>query len=348
MSEAVDVPKMRILSYIILTIVWDVALGLSPPAAANTIRNGLCLPLSYSQQIPSCGGMSQDRRRKKVIRSMQSRPGTRLYAASDEGGSAVAALLQMVDTIASAQTSTDKIHKMEELEETLSRLVEEEKGRAFAPQVVAPQPPNTPPPMRALDEDELQKAISALANLRVRLAEEEESLLQAEFALRQSRDEEETLRQAEEALQRERARAAQRKEETLRKTHAFLQSAKEARKKAEELKRQAPPLPQGAAGPRSNSRPTIALDPFNASGGASSRLERAPPVINSQLPLGVPCDAAPEGVPILFNWKVNPDGTVTGNVKGSPMFREGAIVTTSILATRGESGTVVSTTSGSK
>ena len=272
--------------------------------------------------------------------------GTKLFVFPDEGRSYVANLLQMLDTIGNAQSSAEKLQMMEELEQTLSRLVDEERGKARRSQI-PPQPPQAPPPMGALDEDEFQQAIRALENLRLRLADEEESLLQAETALRQSRDEEATLRLAEEALQRERARAERRKEETLRKTQVFLESAKDARRKAKELKQQTPQPQRAAAPPKKSFRPTIALDSFFSSGGVANNRNR-PNVDNSQLPPGYPAPSAPEGVPTLGNWKLNPDGTVTGNIIGSNMFREGAIVTTSILATRAEIGTVASTSSGSQ
>ncbi len=59
--------------------------------------------------------------------------------------------------------------------------------------------------------------------------------------------------------------------------------------------------------------------------------------------------AAPKGVPTLNQWSMNRDGSVSGKISGSPSFREGEQVTTSMIVNgRLESGQVVTTGSGSR
>ena len=58
---------------------------------------------------------------------------------------------------------------------------------------------------------------------------------------------------------------------------------------------------------------------------------------------------APRGVPTMKRWKMNRDGSITGAISGSPNFREGERVTTSMIVNgRIESGEVVTTGSGSR
>ena len=58
--------------------------------------------------------------------------------------------------------------------------------------------------------------------------------------------------------------------------------------------------------------------------------------------------SAPRGVPTLNQWSMTRDGSVSGKISGSPNFREGEQVTTSMIVNgRLESGQVVTTGSGS-
>jgi hypothetical protein len=313
---------------------------------------------------------------------------TRLFAAIEEGESAANALLKMVDAIAKCKTSSDQIEKMEELEKILTQLVENEKAalRQQQKKKQEPHPPELPPPMGALLEDndittttttsstadvDLQKAELALAQLRERLAYEEDNLIKAEKALKQSREEAETLRKAEVELLEKKKGAEQRMAEAIRRTKAFVESTEEARKKLlgkqqqQQQQQKAPPKQPGSkianknqldqeAASKTNSRPTIALQQFFVTGGAPKNNSSNSggggkgALLNSEFPPGTRMAAAPPSVPTLYDWKLNGDGTVTGSVKGSTMFRDGAIVTTSRLAARCEAGTLVSTSSGSK
>ena len=57
----------------------------------------------------------------------------------------------------------------------------------------------------------------------------------------------------------------------------------------------------------------------------------------------------PKGVPTLARWSVNRDGSISGFISGSPNFKEGERVTTSMIANgRIESGEIVTTGSGSR
>jgi hypothetical protein len=58
---------------------------------------------------------------------------------------------------------------------------------------------------------------------------------------------------------------------------------------------------------------------------------------------------APRGVPSILNWRKNFDGSITGNISGSPNFGEGEKITTSPIIEGGFSvGQVVKTGSGSR
>ena len=58
---------------------------------------------------------------------------------------------------------------------------------------------------------------------------------------------------------------------------------------------------------------------------------------------------APRGVPMLSRWKKNGDGSITGNISGSPSFNDGERVTTSMIK-KGKvaKNEVVTTGSGSR
>eukprot|EP00557_Chaetoceros_sp_GSL56_P008337 CAMPEP_0176505254 /NCGR_PEP_ID=MMETSP0200_2-20121128/16395_1 /TAXON_ID=947934 /ORGANISM="Chaetoceros sp., Strain GSL56" /LENGTH=1628 /DNA_ID=CAMNT_0017904793 /DNA_START=134 /DNA_END=5020 /DNA_ORIENTATION=+ len=58
--------------------------------------------------------------------------------------------------------------------------------------------------------------------------------------------------------------------------------------------------------------------------------------------------SAPRGVPTLYNWRVNRDGSITGFISGSRMYTDGESVTTSPIITDSAYGVLVETASGSK
>merc|ERR1711966_525671 len=91
--------------------------------------------------------------------------------------------------------------------------------------------------------------------------------------------------------------------------------------------------------------PTISLFGLAGSGGKrKSQQEPTPaPPAKKQKKQSKP------GMPTMSNWKLNRDGSISGNISGSPNFREGEKVTTSqIVQGRVESGAVVKTGSGSQ
>lgn len=57
---------------------------------------------------------------------------------------------------------------------------------------------------------------------------------------------------------------------------------------------------------------------------------------------------APKGVPVLSKWKQNGDGSISGNISGSPSFKRGEFVTTSPISGKAVGGAVVRTSSGSR
>jgi len=57
---------------------------------------------------------------------------------------------------------------------------------------------------------------------------------------------------------------------------------------------------------------------------------------------------APPGVPVVSNWKQNPDGSISGKISNSPNFSDGDSVTTSPVPQRATSNSVVKSSSGSR
>lgn len=55
-----------------------------------------------------------------------------------------------------------------------------------------------------------------------------------------------------------------------------------------------------------------------------------------------------DGIPVLSNWKQEADGSITGNISNSKVFRKGQKITTSPVRKGAKAGTVVTTSSGSK
>jgi len=75
---------------------------------------------------------------------------------------------------------------------------------------------------------------------------------------------------------------------------------------------------------------------------------KAAPKKNARAPVSK-AKAPPKGVPLVSRWQMNRDGSITGLISGSPNFKEGERVTTSMIVNgRIESGEVVTTGSGSR
>ena len=56
---------------------------------------------------------------------------------------------------------------------------------------------------------------------------------------------------------------------------------------------------------------------------------------------------APKGVPIVSNWKQNPDGSISGTIASSPDYSDGTFITTSSVPQGATSNSIVKTSSGS-
>lgn len=99
---------------------------------------------------------------------------------------------------------------------------------------------------------------------------------------------------------------------------------------------------------KADSPPRATFSLFGLGGGVKAEPETKPtaskPTRNASKP-----SAAPRGVPTLKNWRKNGDKSVTGNISGSPNFKENEKVTTSPIV-KGDiaGGEVVTTGSGSR
>jgi len=58
--------------------------------------------------------------------------------------------------------------------------------------------------------------------------------------------------------------------------------------------------------------------------------------------------AKKDNIPVLSNWKQEADGSITGKVSNTKVFRVGQTITTSPVRRGAKAGTVVTTSSGSK
>jgi hypothetical protein len=87
--------------------------------------------------------------------------------------------------------------------------------------------------------------------------------------------------------------------------------------------------------PRTKRRATIELGSLFGKRGTGESV----PEIDSRVP---------EGVPILSNWVQDKDGSITGNIRGSMNFRDGAKISTSCVSKGAREGTTIATQSGSR
>lgn len=55
-----------------------------------------------------------------------------------------------------------------------------------------------------------------------------------------------------------------------------------------------------------------------------------------------------DGIPVLRNWKQEADGSLTGSISNSKVFRVGQKITTSPVRKGAKAGSIVTTSSGSK
>jgi hypothetical protein len=214
-----------------------------------------------------------------------------------------------------------------------------------------------------LSVDYLKQAGNALEKLRYRLRQEEEVLFNTEQSLQRSLEEQDILREAEEALQKSRMAAAERRSNKVEATEKQQEQQKEIQQNSSvnnnEISNQNQTiLPANIIGTRQRS--TIELgsifkkqntkrrreiddngnnDNDDVSRKATSEQQQGN---NNKMSEGIP------GIPILYNWKQCDDGSITGNIRGSPNFRNGATISTSAITQGAHGGTIVTTLSGSR
>jgi hypothetical protein len=217
--------------------------------------------------------------------------------------------------------------------------------------------------------DYLKQAGDALKKIRYRLQQEKGVLFNAEQPLQRSLDEQEILRQAEEAFQKSLEAAAERRSSKVEATERQQEQQKEIRQNSlvsnndnetpsqnnSNINKNQTILPANIIGTRQ--RPTIELGSIfekqntkrrrkinennydDESSQATSEQQRGN---NKKLPEGIP------GIPILYNWKQCDNGSITGNIRGSPNFCNGATIATSTIPQGARGGTIVATSSGSR
>ncbi len=279
------------------------------------------------------------------------------------------ALFEMVEELAATDDFT--MESMEVLQLALATFVDEASTQLMEQEtrsVGGPKPPSIPPPGSLLgmenDQDlwqqprdlasDLRKAGAALDLLQDRLAMEEEALngmfpnYIQEFEepddddddFDDFSDEEDILFQAEEALRKSREAAEKRRMEAEERTiNAARLSAEYRQEEFEEQEEEEEEdfdfyhqETEGLNVPKK--RPTMQLNDL----------------FGTTMPLRKNNNAAPEanGVPTLYNWIQNEDGTISGNIVGSPNFKDGAMISTSCVLEQARGGMTIATQSGSR
>ena len=283
-------------------------------------------------------------------------------------------LFEMVEELAGTEEFTpESMERMEELQMALANFVEEASETLMEQEsqlALGPKPPSIPPPgsLLGMEDQEsyqprdlasdLTKAGAALELLQERLRMEEEALNNAmlpnyfdETPAFENMDdsdffsdEQDILFQAEEALRKSREAAERRRLEAEERSlnAAMLSAGYREEQKEEEEEEEAdfdfyhdddePNIPQQQQNlPRTQKRPTMEL---------ASLFGTPPPTLSSS--------SSPNSVPVIYNWIQNQDGTISGNIRGSPNFRDGAKISTSSVLEQAQGGTTVSTASGSR
>jgi hypothetical protein len=186
--------------------------------------------------------------------------------------------------------------------------------------------------------EEQQKATLAVAEERKREAEEKKQAAKAA---------------AEEKRKAATAVAEARKREAEEKKQAAIAVAEARKREAEEKKQVA----LAAANARKNVQQakqtvekaktsgTISLGFFKF--GQSDSEEKLQSSAIPSIPVRKVA-SAPKGVPTLYRWKQNRDGTISGAIFGSKSFKDGESITTSAISSKVGDNAVAQTTSGSK
>jgi hypothetical protein len=257
-------------------------------------------------------------------------------------------LLKMVEelTMAVDDVTPELINKMEKVEMALASFLEEKSAALRREETNKPPPPSVPPPMGALYtnkdmlSNDLLRAEQALEKLRQRLRREEEALFQAEQILQRSMEEQNILRQAEEALQKSRDAAERRKADASRRNgmaDAIMGGAPESPLPITNIwERKQRKVKSASIRPNEQSAPSIPRPTMELGSFFGRKSSQTTPAL------------APDGLPIIYNWIQEEDGSIRGNVKSSPNFADGATISTSAVSRGAKGGTIVTTASGSK
>ena len=213
----------------------------------------------------------------------------------------------------------------------------------------------------------------ALERIRARL-NEEYFIVEHQQAFQQYSEEEEILRQAQEALQKSREAAMLRKAQAERrsvsaaKVSAVYRQQEQQRKKEQYMEQEQQNRYEDLSfeskesnepeNPNKNSlgfdvprkRPTIQVGSLSGK-GSEGRDDKAMDGSDDKSDEDFweeRRSRAPDGIPILYNWIQDEVGCITGNVKKSIYFSDGATISTSSVTNRAREGTLVTTESGSQ
>ena len=241
--------------------------------------------------------------------------------------------------------------QIEESVNILFRRLERDGILMGAPKVTPPGLPNPDGDLivdrhvstseQAAKKAEAEKRRQELAEEKKRLTEERKAAAlrakqEAEQAAKKAAEERQAKIAAEAAAKQKAEADKKAAEEAAERAAAAKQAAMEAA--AARLERQRAAL---EAISNAVSRATVSL--FGL-GGSRNIEESLPPAQKS-----TSTKKAPAGVPTIGRWKQNPDGSITGLVRGSRNFADGDKITTSPIAKgKIESGQVVRTGSGSR
>lgn len=268
------------------------------------------------------------------------------------------------------------------VEET-SNALEQEQSMPKPPSVPPPNAMLDDPWQQNMQRDlasDLAQAGAALELLQQRLRYEEEVLMQAEAAFQEVYDgdgsyqemtqgygetesfsyeeqddvlyaADEALRQSREAAERRRLEAEKRsvnnsrlsagyrKQQLEEQVQGQQEIVEQLREEQAEMEAMEDYYGDGTIGqdtddtPRTTKRPTMEL------GSLFGNID----LFQKKRP-----DNAPAGVPILSDWVQNPNGSITGIIKGSKNFRNGAKISTSPIMEEALGGMTVTTQSGSR
>lgn len=235
--------------------------------------------------------------------------------------------------------------------------------------LLKPPPPLMPPPGALLDreEDQLQRwqqqerdLTKALESLRQRLWQDNDDDYDYEeneigdddepFRSSSSLEEQEILQQAEEALRKSREAAERRKQEVKRRSFSAAKVSGGSRQQNEndddddEEERDLFGVSVKETNEKTNNkkRPTIQLGSLFGKRATSNDISGDKKYLEERNA------RAPKGLPILYDWVQDEEGSITGKIRRSINFRNGASISTSCVALGARGGTVVRTESGSR